>query len=77
MNGDVEQLIRVLSQLPEDKVSEVLDFARFLAWQHARVSDESTPFEQWAENLARERGFADLTDEDVAAMVHEARRTRE
>ncbi len=77
MNGDVEQLIRVISQLPEDKVSEVLDFARFLAWQQARVSDESTPFEQWAEKLAQERGFADLTDEDVAAILQSSRRTRE
>ncbi len=77
MNGDVEQLVRVVSQLPEDKVSEVLDFARFLAWQHAKVSDESTPFEQWAERLAQEKGFANLTEEDVAAIVHESRRTGE
>ena len=77
MNGDVEQLIKVVSQLPEDKVSEVLDFARFLAWQHAKESGTSTPFEQWAERLAQERGFADLSEEDVAAIVHESRRTRE
>ncbi len=33
MSVDVDQLVRVIRQLPDDKISEVLDFARFLAWQ--------------------------------------------
>ncbi|MFH1268151.1 MAG: hypothetical protein ABIK89_20730 [Planctomycetota bacterium] len=31
-----EALEQILGQLPENRVSEVLDFARFLSWQEER-----------------------------------------
>jgi len=73
---DVEQLLEVINQLPEEKVPQVLDFARFLWWQEILQRGEATPFEVWAEKLAREKGFAYLTEEDVARIVHESRKAR-
>lgn len=72
MSRNVEQLIQVIEQLPEDRIAEVLNFARFLLWQ-IKPPDESTPFELWAERLAQAKGFAYLTEEQVARVVHESR----
>jgi len=74
---DVEQLLEVIDRLPEEKVPQVLDFARFLWWQGIVQREEATPFEVWAEELAQRKGFVHLTEEDVARIVHEARRARE
>lgn len=76
MSGNVEQLIKVIDQLPEDRVLEVLNFARFILWQ-IKPPDENTPFEIWAERLAQVKGFAYLTEEEVAHIVHESRRAAE
>ena len=73
---DVEQLLEVIGRLPEEKVPQVLDFARFLWWQEVMQREGATPFEVWAEGLAQEKGFAHLTEEDVARIVHESRRAR-
>jgi hypothetical protein len=54
----------------------VLDFAQFILWQETKSSDETTAFERWAEALARDKGFADLSEEEVAYIVHESRAER-
>ena len=74
--GYAEQLLDVIEELPGEKVSEVLDFAKFLRWQDLVEAREIIEFEAWAENLAKEKGFAYLTEEDVAQIVHEFRRER-
>lgn len=40
------------------------------------VRDETTSFERWTERLARDKGFAYLSEEDVAYIVHESRAER-
>jgi len=72
----VEQLLDVVRDLPEDRVLQVLDFARFLKWQDEAKVREIIEFEAWAENLAREKGFVHLSEEDVAYIVHEVRKER-
>jgi hypothetical protein len=72
----VDQLLRVVGLLPEEKVAQVLDFAQFILWQETKSSDEPTAFERCAEKLARDKGFADLSEEDVAYIVHESRAER-
>ena len=72
----VEQLLDVIGELPGEKVLEVLDFARFLRWQDLVEAREIIEFDAWAENLAKEKGFTHLTEEDVAQIVHEFRRER-
>jgi hypothetical protein len=70
----VEQLLDVIEELPGEKVLEVLDFAKFLRWQDLVEAREIIEFDAWAENLAKEKGLARLTEEDVAQIVHECRR---
>jgi hypothetical protein len=72
----VEQLLDAVRDLPETRVLQVLDFARFLKWQDEAQAREIIEFEAWAENLAREKGFAHLSEEDVAYIVHEVRGER-
>jgi hypothetical protein len=72
----VEQLLDAVRDLPETRVLQVLDFARFLKWQDETQAREIIEFEAWAENLAREKGFAHLSEEDVAYIVHEVRGER-
>jgi len=72
----VEELLAVVDRLPEEKVPQVLDFARFLWWQEIIQQETPTPFEEWAEELAQEKGFAHLTEDDVARIVHELRQAR-
>lgn len=75
ISGEMTQLIQVVGRLPEDKVSEVLDFAQFLLWQESKQNGEATPFEVWAEGVAQAKGFAYMTEEEVARIVHESRST--
>jgi hypothetical protein len=72
----VEQLLDVVKDFPETRVLQVLDFARFLKWQGEARARGIIEFEAWAENLAREKGFAHLSEEDVAYIVHEVRKER-
>jgi hypothetical protein len=72
----VEQLLDVIEELPGEKVLEVLDFAKFLRWQDLVEAREIIEFDAWAGNLAKEKGFAHLSEEDVAQIVHEFRRER-
>ena len=72
----VEQLLAVIDQLPEEKVPQVLDFARFLWWQDIVQHEAATPFDFWAEQLAQRKGFAHLTEEDVISVVQESRKAR-
>jgi len=72
----VEQLLDAVKDLPETRVLQVLDFARFLKWQDEAQARDIIEFEAWAENLAKEKGFAHLSEEDVAYIVHEVRGER-
>ncbi|PIZ25509.1 MAG: hypothetical protein COY47_05560 [Chloroflexi bacterium CG_4_10_14_0_8_um_filter_57_5] len=72
-NQGITQLLSVIGQLPEDRITEILDFARFLLWQET-VPEEATPFERWAEEIAKSKGFSALTEKDIVQIVHEGRR---
>ncbi len=37
-----DQLFRVVGLLPEEKVTQVLDFAQFILWQETKSPDETT-----------------------------------
>ena len=74
--GYAEQLRDVIEELPGEKVLEVLDFAKFLRWRDLVKSREVIEFDALEENLAKEKGFTHLTEEDVAQIVHEFRRER-
>ncbi|MCW5852630.1 MAG: DUF2281 domain-containing protein [Anaerolineae bacterium] len=72
----VERLLEVVEKLPEDKASEVLDFAQFLLVRSRQADEDKLPIEIWAEELARVHGFDHLTEDDVARIVKEVRREK-
>ena len=66
-----EVVMERFRRLSQEKKEEVLDFLEFLesrdkvkAWLE---------FDEWAINLAKQKGFYQLTDEDVARIVSDFR----
>jgi len=76
LDTKADLLVKVVGLLPEEKVAQVLDFAEFILWQETRSPDETTSFERWTERLAQDKGFAHLSEEDVAYIVHASRGER-
>jgi len=71
-NRQDEQLIlEKLRELPREKIQEVIDFMEFLANREQRT--HWIEFDEWALNLAKERGFYHLTEDDVARIVDQHR----
>jgi len=73
MNNE-ELVIEKLRSLPPELLSEVLDFIEFL--EQRSKEKKWIEFDEWAMNLAREKGFNNLTEEDVAEIVKAHRRAR-
>jgi len=71
MNNE-ELVIEKLRSLPPELLSEVLDFIEFL--EQRSKEKKWIEFDEWAINLAREKGFNHLTEEDVAETVKAYRR---
>ena len=73
MTRDKEQLVlERVSQLSAERLQEVLDFIEFLQQRDRR--QRWVDFDEWAMNLAKERSFHHLTEEDVAQIVEAHRR---
>ena len=73
---NIEQAVmEKLKVLPSEKQQEVLDFVEFLEHKGAsgRKAQAEVTFDEWAMNLAKEKGFAHLTEEDVALIVRDFR----
>lgn len=61
-----------LRRLPPDKQQQVVDFMDFL---ESREGVRGwLEFDEWARNLAKEKGFSQLTEEDIARIVSDFRR---
>lgn len=68
-----EQLIlERVCKLPRERLQEVLDFIEFL--EHREHKQRWIGFDEWAMNLAKDRGFNHLTEEDVIEIVKAHRR---
>ena len=75
----IEQaVIEKLKILPPEKQQEVLDFVEFLGQKGSsnQRAGEEREFDEWAVNLAKEKGFAHLTEEDVSQIVRDFRGQR-
>jgi hypothetical protein len=66
-----EAILEKLRRLSSDKKQEILDFLEFLEMREK--AKEWLEFDEWAINLAKERGFANLTERDVARIVSDFR----
>jgi hypothetical protein len=66
-----EIILERLKRLSPDRKQEILDFLEFL--EAREKSKKWMEFDEWALNLAKEKGFAHLTEEDVARIVRDFR----
>lgn len=73
LRQEQEQLILdKVRKLSPERLQEVLDFIEFL--QQRERQQRWVSFDEWAMNLAKERGFYHLTEEDVAQIVKDHRK---
>ncbi|MCI2425354.1 DUF2281 domain-containing protein [Candidatus Acetothermia bacterium] len=66
-----ELILEKLRRLSPEKRQEIFDFLEFLE-SRERLKGW-LEFDEWAINLAREKGVAHLTEEDVARIVNDLR----
>ncbi len=66
-----EVILEKLRKLSPDQKREVLDFLEFL--ETKKKTKHWLEFDEWAVNLAKEKGFAHLTEEDIAKIVSDFR----
>jgi len=66
--------IEKLRGLSLEKKQEILDFLEFLELRDR--TKEWLEFDEWAVNLAKEKGFSHLTEEDVIKIVSDFRADR-
>ena len=68
---DEEVILAKFRKLSSESKQEVLDFLEFL--ESRERAKGWLEFDAWAVNLAKEKGFAHLTEEDVARIVSDFR----
>lgn len=68
---DIGLLKKTVDEIPENLLEEAFDYLEFLKW---RARKKEIEFSEWAVNLAKERGFSHLTEEDVTKIVKDSRR---
>ncbi len=74
MEREQEKLIlEKIRKLSLERLQEVLDFIEFL--EQKEEVRKWMEFDEWAMNLAKEKGFYHLTEDDIANIVKEYRRS--
>jgi len=71
MEDKEEVIIEKFRRLSQEKKKEVIDFLEFL--ESREKIKTWLEFDEWAINLAKQKGFYQLTDEDVAHIVSDFR----
>jgi hypothetical protein len=66
-----EMILRKLRNLSAEKKREAIDFIEFLELRER--TKKWVEFDEWAVNLAKERGFDRLTEDDVGRIVSDIR----
>ena len=69
-----EIILEKLRKLSSERKQEVLDFLEFL--EERDKGKRWLEFDEWAMNLAKEKGFSYLAEEDVALIVSDLRSGR-
>jgi hypothetical protein len=70
-NWKEEVILEKLRRLSVERKKEVFDFLEFLEYREGAM--RKLEFDEWATNLAKEKGFHHLTEEDVARIVSDFR----
>lgn len=63
-----------IDKLPPELVKEVWNFIEFLIQKEKRK--KWIEFDEWAVNLAKQRGFSHLTEEDISKIVTSYRESK-
>jgi len=71
MSEKQQEIIEKVRSLPPEKIEEVLDFLCFIEQREKKRA--WIEFDEWALNLAKEKGFDHLTEEDVTEIVRQHR----
>ena len=66
-----EVILEKLRRLSPERKKEILDFLDFLEYREGAM--RRLELDEWATNLAKEKGFHHLTEEDVAKIVSDFR----
>lgn len=66
-----EIILEKLRKLPSERKREILDFVDFL--ESREKLRGWVEFDEWAMNLAKEKGFSHLTEQEVAEIVGDLR----
>jgi hypothetical protein len=74
INEEEAQWVERLRTLDPEQRRIVLDFIESL--KERMLMESWVEFDEWARNLAKQKGFDRLTDEDVAEIVTTHRRAR-
>ena len=70
-NWKEEVILEKLRRLSAERKKEILDFLDFLEYREGAM--RRLELDEWATNLAKEKGFHHLTEEDVARIVSDFR----
>lgn len=73
MKREEQLILEKVRRFPPERLQEVLDFIEFLEQRERQRG--WIEFDEWAMNLAKEKGFYHLTEEDIARIVKEHRRS--
>jgi hypothetical protein len=68
---DKQEIVEKIQSLPPESVDEVIGFIEFIGQREKRRI--WIEFDEWALNLAKEKGFSQLTEEDIAEIVKQHR----
>lgn len=68
---DKQEIVEKIQSLPPESIDEVIDFIEFI--EHREKRRIWIEFDEWAMNLAKEKGFSQLTEEDIAEIVKQHR----
>jgi hypothetical protein len=74
MEEKEEVVIEKFRRLSREKKEEVLDFLEFL--ESREKVKTWLEFDEWAINLAKQKGFYQLTDDDIARIVSDFRSSK-
>jgi len=62
-----EKLKKEIDKLPPEMLREIQDFIEF--FKEKQIKKDWIEFDEWAVNLAKEKGFSNLTEKDISEIV--------
>jgi len=70
MTAITKEKVRIkkeIDKLPPEMAREIQDFIEF--FKEKQIKKEWIEFDEWAVNLAKQKGFSNLTEKDISKIV--------